>query len=63
MTQRAWPPNPLVGTLESHFDTLSIVSPLPWHPKFPDRRVRGVITWRRNKREFLWPTCESNGGW
>src|SRR5271170_3027792 len=19
----------------------------------------GVITWRRNKREFLWPTCES----
>jgi Lipocalin-like domain len=41
-----------VGTEQTCFfkrdgDTLSITSPLQQHPKFPERRIRGVIVWRK----------------
>jgi len=47
----AWHPA-WVGTEQTRFfkldgDTLSITSPLQQHPKFPDRRIRGVIVWRK----------------
>jgi hypothetical protein len=45
MARPAGAPNPLVGTWKVIYgDTLSIASPLQQHPKFPDRRVRDVIT-------------------
>ena len=47
----AWHPA-WIGTEQTNFftldgDTLSIISPLQEHPKFPDQRVRGVAVWRK----------------
>jgi hypothetical protein len=47
----AWYPA-WIGTEQTNFftldgDTLSIISPLLQHPKFPNDRVRGVAIWRK----------------
>lgn len=47
----AWHPA-WVGTEQTRFfkvegDTLSIISPFQDHPKFPGRRIRGVVVWRK----------------
>jgi Lipocalin-like domain len=47
----AWHPA-WVGTEQTRFfkvegDTLSIKSPFQDHPKFPGRRIRGVVVWRK----------------
>jgi hypothetical protein len=47
----AWYPA-WIGTEQTNFftldgDTLSIISPLLQHPKFPHDRVRGVAIWRK----------------
>jgi len=47
----AWHPA-WVGTEQIRFfklvgDTLTITSPIQQHPKFPGRRIRGVIFWQK----------------
>jgi ABC-type multidrug transport system ATPase subunit len=47
----AWYPA-WIGTEQTNFftldgDTLSIISPLLQHPKFPNDRIRGVAIWRK----------------
>jgi Lipocalin-like domain len=47
----AWHPG-WVGTEQTRFisldgNTLTLTSPLQQHPSFPDQRVRGTATWRK----------------
>jgi Lipocalin-like domain len=47
----AWHPSWLGTKQTRHFTikdgTLSIISPLQQHPKYPGRTLRGIISWRR----------------